>query len=210
MTRDATREASANKEAELPQRLFASPSEWEQWLDQNHKRSRGVWLKIAKRRGGAASVSYADALEIALLFGWIDGQKQTCDERFWLQKFTPRGPRSRWSETNRATATRLIESGRMRPGGLAAVEGAKADGRWRGAYAPQSRASVPPDLRRALDAEPSARSFFDALDSHNRYAVLYRVQDAKKPETRAKRIAEFVRMLANGETLYPPSKRRVR
>jgi uncharacterized protein YdeI (YjbR/CyaY-like superfamily) len=202
-TNDSTRKASASSEAELPQKLFASPTEWERWLDGNHMRSRGVWLKIAKRGSGAASVSYADALQVALLFGWIDGQKEKCDERFWLQKFTPRSPKSRWSQTNRASAARLIKSGRMRPAGLAAIEGAKADGRWKGAYAPQSRASVPEDLRRALDAEPRARAFFDALDGHNRYAILYRVQDAKKLETREKRIATFVRMLANGEMLHP-------
>ncbi len=193
---------------ELPIELFRSAGEWEQWLARNHARSRGVWLKIAKRDGGAASVSYAEALETALLFGWIDGQKGRLDETFWLQKFTPRGPKSRWSQTNRTSALRLLKEGRMRPAGLAAIESAKADGRWAGAYAAQSHASVPPDLQRALDASPAARTLFDSLDGHNRYAILYRVETAKKPETRARRLAEFVEMLASGGTLYPRTTRR--
>jgi uncharacterized protein YdeI (YjbR/CyaY-like superfamily) len=189
---------------------FASMRAWERWLEANHARSRGVWLKIAKRDGGATSVSYAEALEVALLFGWIDGQKDKLDDAFWLQKFTPRGAKSRWSETNRASAMRLVREGRMRPSGLAAIDSAKADGRWDAAYAPQSRASVPPDLARALDAHPAARTFFGTLDAQNRYAILYRVQDAKKPETRARRIATFVEMLANGETLHPKPTRRAK
>jgi len=192
--------------AELPTKLFATALAWEQWLDRNHGRSPGLWLKLAKAAAGIESVGYAEALEIALLFGWIDGQKQTLDARHWLQKFTPRGARSPWSERNRAIATRLIEEGRMRPAGLAVVESAKRDGRWVRAYASQRRATVPTDLQRALDAEPDALAFFGTLDSHNRYAILYRVQDARKPETRAKRIADFVRMLARSETLHPRSR----
>ena len=187
----------------LPTKLFATAGAWEQWLDRNHGRSRGVWLKLAKATAGIESVGYAEALEIALLFGWIDGQKQALDARHWLQKFTPRGARSPWSERNRAIATRLIEEGRMRPAGLAVVESAKSDGRWARAYASQRNATVPADLQRALDAEPDALAFFGTLDSHNRFAILYRVQDAKKPETRAKRIADFVRMLVRRETLHP-------
>jgi uncharacterized protein YdeI (YjbR/CyaY-like superfamily) len=164
-------------------------------------------MKIAKPSAGVASVGYAEALEIALLFGWIDGQKQKLDADFWLQKFTPRGAKSRWSERNRASATRLMREGRMRPAGLAAVESAKRDGRWDRAYASQARATVPADLQRALDAKPEALAFFRTLDSANRYAILYRVQDAKKPETRAKRIADFVGMLARGETIHPPRRR---
>jgi uncharacterized protein YdeI (YjbR/CyaY-like superfamily) len=184
-------------------RHFASTSDWEHWLGANHSRSPGVWLKLAKRGSGAASVSYAEAVEIALLFGWIDGQKQKLDDRFWLQRFTPRGPQSRWSKINRESAMRLVKAGRMREAGLAAIERAKADGCWDAAYDPQSRATVPPDLRRALDENPRADAFFKTLDSANRYAVLYRVQDAKKPETRAKRIATYVEMLARGDTLHP-------
>jgi len=193
--------------AELSTKLFPTAQAWEQWLDVNHARSRGVWLKIAKPSAGVASVGYSEALEAALLFGWIDGQKQKYDEHFWLQKFTPRGTRSRWSERNRAIATRLMKEGHMRPAGLGAVEGAKKDGRWAQAYASQGRATVPPDLQGALEADPEALAFFATLDSHNRYAILYRVHDAKKPETRARRIADFVRMLARHETLHPPPRR---
>jgi uncharacterized protein YdeI (YjbR/CyaY-like superfamily) len=191
---------------DLPTMLFRSPAEWEQWLVANHGRSRGLWLKIAK--GGEATLTYAQALEVALLFGWIDGQKGKLDAAFWLQKFTPRGAKSRWSKVNRAAAIRLTKEGRMHAAGLAAIESAKADGRWAAAYDSQSRASVPSDLQRALASNRAARTFFDALDSHNRYAILYRVNDAKKPETRAKRIATYVEMLARGETLHPrPVKR---
>ncbi len=189
--------------AELPVKLFASGRAWERWLDRNHGRSQGVWLKLAKATAGITSVGYSEALEIALLFGWIDGQKKKLDDRFWLQKFTPRGARSPWSERNRTIALGLIQEGRMRPAGLVAVESAKVDGRWARAYASQRRSTVPADLQRALDAEPDARAFFGTLDSHNRFAILYRVQDAKKPETRAKRIADFVRMLTLHETLHP-------
>ncbi len=193
---------------ELPTKLFASAAAWEEWLDRNHARSPGLWLKIAKAGAGIESVGYAGALEVALLFGWIDGQKRPVDDRYWLQKFTPRGPRSPWSERNCGIVTRLIEEGRMRPAGLAAIESAKKDGRWGRAYASQKHATVPADLQRALEAEPAALAFFGTLESHNRYAVLYRVQDAKKPETRAKRIADFVGMLARGETLHPRSRAR--
>jgi uncharacterized protein YdeI (YjbR/CyaY-like superfamily) len=191
---------------ELPTKLFATSSAWERWLEKNHDRSRGVWLKLAKVTAGTSSVSYAEALETALLFGWIDGQKQKLDDVFWLQKFTPRAPRSPWSERNRAIATRLIEQGRMRASGLAAVESAKKDGRWGRAYASQRHAAVPPDLQSALDAKPDALAFFGTLDSHNRYAMIYRVHEAKKPETRAKRIASFIQMLARGEMLHPRSR----
>lgn len=205
MAKKGEPERSASVE-DLPKRLFASAHAWERWLERNHDRARGVWLKLAKATAGIESVGYAEALEIALLFGWIDGQKQKFDDRFWLQKFTPRSPRSPWSERNRAIAMRLIQEGRMQPAGLAAVESAKTDGRWARAYASQRRASVPADLQRALEAEPDALAFFGTLDSHNRYAILYRVQDAKRPETRARRIADFVRMLARRETLHPRSR----
>jgi uncharacterized protein YdeI (YjbR/CyaY-like superfamily) len=193
---------------ELPTKLFRSAGEWEKWLETNHDRSRGLWVKISKRGAGATSLTYAQALEVAILFGWIDGQKGALDAAFWLQKFTPRGPKSRWSTTNCGTAMRLTEEGRMRPAGLAAIERAKADGRWAAAYESQSRASVPPDLRRALVLNAAALSFFETLDSHNRYAILYRIHDAKLPETRAKRIAAYVQMLAQGETLHPRKKKR--
>jgi uncharacterized protein YdeI (YjbR/CyaY-like superfamily) len=188
---------------ELPIKLFASQSAWEKWLEENHARSTGAWLKIAKLDGGVASVTYPQAVEVALCFGWIDGQKDKLDARFWLQKFTPRAARSRWSKINREKVTLLIEQGRMRPSGLKAVELAKSDGRWAAAYDPPSRLQVPPDFARALKAQPAARAFFDELDRTNRYAMLYRVHDAKKPETRARRIATFVEMCKKGERLHP-------
>lgn len=188
---------------ELPVLPFDSREDWRAWLADQHGSSAGVWLKIAKAGSGIASVSYPDAVEVALCFGWIDGQKRPCDEAYWLQRFTPRGPRSRWSRINRDRATALIEAGVMHPAGLREVERAKADGRWEAAYAGQRTATVPDDLRRALDESPAAAEFFATLDGANRYAILYRVQDAKRPETRARRIAKFVTMLANGEKLHP-------
>jgi uncharacterized protein YdeI (YjbR/CyaY-like superfamily) len=188
---------------DLPTLLFKSPRDWERWLDAHHDRSRGLWLKIGKGDAAAGTITYAQALEVALLFGWIDGQKGKLDATFWLQRFTPRGPKSRWSQANRAAALRLMKGGRMRPGGLSAIESAKADGRWAAAYEPQSRASVPDDLKNALASNKAAQTFFDALGGRNRYAILYRISDAKKPETRMKRIATYVQMLARGETLHP-------
>ena len=182
---------------------FASQAKWESWLDAEHDTSRGVWLKIAKKRSGLTTVSHAEALESALCFGWIDGQRKAHDERFFLQKFTPRGPRSSWSRLNRDKAARLLEEGRMTPAGLAEIERARRDGRWDAAYEPQSTASIPADLQRELDRRPRARAFFAALDSRNRYAILYRLQDAKRPETRARRLAQFVAMLDAGEKIYP-------
>jgi uncharacterized protein YdeI (YjbR/CyaY-like superfamily) len=180
---------------ELPILAFPSQDAWEEWLGSHHGDAPGVWLKIAKKGAGIESVSHPEALEGALCFGWIDGQRRALDDRYFLQRFTPRGPRSRWSQINRESATRLMEAGRMRP--------ARADGRWDAAYAPQRTATVPDDLRRALDANPPAAEAFETLDSQNRYAILYRVGDAKRPETRARRIAKFVAMLAEGDKPYP-------
>ncbi len=188
---------------DLPILPFASPDAWEVWLEAEHERAAGVWLKIAKKDSGITSVTYAQALEVALCFGWVDSQKAGHDDRYFLQRFTPRKPRSsRWSRINRDKATALIEQGRMRPAGLREVDAAKADGRWQRAYEGQRTATVPEDLRAALDANPAAAEFFATLRGANRYAVLYRVQDAKRPETRAKRIETFVAMLARGETLH--------
>jgi uncharacterized protein YdeI (YjbR/CyaY-like superfamily) len=181
---------------------FASPAELEQWLEANHAASDGIWLKIAKKGSGVASVSYAEALTLALCFGWIDSQKKGFDERFFLQRFTPRRPRGRWSRKNRDEAESLIEAGRMRPAGLAEVEAAREDGRWQAAYEGQRRAQVPDDLRRELDRNEPAREFFEALDSANRYAILYRLDEAKKPETRERRLRKFVTMLERGETIH--------
>ncbi|HSU83397.1 MAG TPA: YdeI/OmpD-associated family protein [Thermoanaerobaculia bacterium] len=187
----------------LPILSFASQKKWEEWLGEHHQTSKGLWLKIAKKGAEADTVQYAEALEVALAYGWIDGQKGALDADFWLQKFTPRGPRSKWSKINREKATALIESGRMKPAGLAEVERARADGRWEAAYDAQSKASVPEDLQRELDANPGAAAFFATLESYNRYAILYRIQDAKKPETRARRIETFIGMLKRGEKVHP-------
>ena len=182
---------------------FASQKQWEEWLGKHHSDSKGIWLKIAKKGAETNTVQYSEALGVALCYGWIDGQKGPLDESFWLQKFTPRGPRSKWSKVNREKATALIESGRMKPAGHAEVERAKADGRWEAAYDAQSKAAVPEDLQRELDANPDAAAFFATLESYNRYAILYRIQDAKKPETRAKRIEKFIGMLKRGEKVHP-------
>jgi uncharacterized protein YdeI (YjbR/CyaY-like superfamily) len=182
---------------------FATQEAWEKWLGDNHADVPGVWLKIPKKDSGLDGVDYAQALESALCYGWIDGQKKKLDEQHWLQRFTPRRPGSKWSKVNRQKATELIERGRMRAAGLREVEKARADGRWEAAYASQSKATVPDDLQAALDAIPEARDFFSTLDSRNRYAILYRVQDAKKPETRAARIEKYVAMLAEKKKIYP-------
>ncbi|MBN1206391.1 MAG: YdeI/OmpD-associated family protein [Myxococcaceae bacterium] len=188
---------------EPPILSFAQPRAWANWLASHHPSSRGVWLKFAKKGSGIASISYPEALEQALAWGWIDGQKKSLDDTSWLQKFTPRGPRSIWSWINREKALALIAAGKMKPAGLAEVERAKQDGRWEVAYAPQSRAAVPDDLSAALAANARAAGFFATLDSKNRYAVLFRIHQAKKAETRARRIAQFVEMLARNEKLYP-------
>lgn len=188
---------------ELEVRAFASQEAWAAWLAAHHADSPGLWLKIGKQANREDSVTYAEALEEALCYGWIDGQKRAFDDSWWLQHFTPRGPRSKWSQINRERAEGLIQAGRMRAAGLAAVEAAKADGRWEAAYASQRTIEMPDDLEQVLKAHPKAAAFFETLDSANRYAVLYRIHDAKRPETRAKRIARFVEMLERGEKLHP-------
>jgi uncharacterized protein YdeI (YjbR/CyaY-like superfamily) len=187
----------------LPTIAFASAAEWEAWLEANHAAAAGVWIKMAKKDTGIESVRYPEVLESALCFGWIDGRREALDERWFLQRYTPRRARSRWSRINREKAQLLIEDGRMRPSGLAEVERAKADGRWAAAYAGQKSIAVPDDLQRELDARPEAKAFFAGLSSQNRYAILYRLQDAKKAETRARRLAQFVAMLEAGETIHP-------
>jgi uncharacterized protein YdeI (YjbR/CyaY-like superfamily) len=187
---------------ELPVLLFAEPSALEAWLGGNHRSSQGLWLKIAKKGAAEPSVTYAEALELALCFGWIDSQKRGLDERHFLQRFTPRRPRGRWSKINREKAEVLIAAGRMRPAGLAEVEAAKADGRWEAAYEGQRSAKIPPDLQRELDGNPAAREFFASLDSANRYAIVYRLEEAKKPETRERRLRKFVAMLERAEKIH--------
>lgn len=186
----------------LPTLACETAGRWEEWLADNHAGSTGIWLKLAKKGAPAKSVGKSEAIEIAIRYGWIDGQLDRYDEHAWLVRFTPRGPRSRWSEVNRTTASRLIDADRMHPAGMREVELAKADGRWAEAYPAQSKAAVPDDFAQALSKAPKARSFFETLRGANRYAVLYRLHNAKTPETRAKRIAEFVAMLARGETFY--------
>ena len=189
--------------SELPTVAFASRDEWEAWLAERHATSNGVWLAFAKKASGIESVTHPEALEVALCYGWIDGQARKLDDARWLQRFTPRTRRSNWSKRNRAKAEHLIAAGRMRPAGLRAVEAAKADGRWDAAYDSASTASVPDDLRRELERNDAAREFFENLSRTNRYTILYRIQDAKRPETRKRRIESFVAMLARGEKPYP-------
>ena len=191
-----------SERAGLPIRAFADFAAWEAWLAAEPRSSKGVWLKLAKASAGMASVSRAEAIDGALCHGWIDGQLNPFDENWWLIRFTPRKGRSKWSENNRIRAIELLAAGRITAAGQAEIDAAKADGRWDAAYAPQGSAAVPDDLATALDAEPEARAFFDTLTGANRYAILYRVHDAKKPETRAARIAKFVAMCARGETLH--------
>ena len=188
---------------DLPILSFESAKEWERWLRAHHQDSPGVWLKLAKKGSGVASVTRPETVDIALCYGWIDGQGKSLDGTFWLQRFTPRRRRSVWSKINREKAEALIAAERMQPAGLREVERAKDDGRWDAAYDAPSAATVPEDLRRALDRHPAAAEFFATLDSRNRYAILHRIQTAKKPETRARRIEKFVAMLAEGERLYP-------
>jgi uncharacterized protein YdeI (YjbR/CyaY-like superfamily) len=203
-TRTTKRPAAKNTEVNPKAMVaFADAEEWSTWLASRHQSSLGVWLKIAKKASNTTSITYAEAVEVALAWGWIDGQKGKLDEKWWLQRFTPRGSRSIWSKINREKALALIAAGKMMPSGLAEVERAKQDGRWERAYESQSRASVPEDLEAALAKNPRAQKFFATLDSRNRYAVLFRVQHAKRAETRARRIAEFVDMLAKGEKLHP-------
>jgi len=188
---------------DLPVVSFSSAAAFAAWLDAEHGQSAGIWLKIAKKDAGIPTVSYQEAVDVALCFGWIDGQKRSLDGQHWLQRFTPRKPRSKWSKINCARADRLIDAGQMRPRGRAEVEQARADGRWAAAYAGQRAATVPADLQAALDADPVARDFFATISSQNRYAILYRVSDAKRPQTRAARIAKYVAMLHQRQTLYP-------
>jgi uncharacterized protein YdeI (YjbR/CyaY-like superfamily) len=186
----------------LERMLFRTQAEWEAWLEKNHETSPGVWLMVAKKGGGQTSVSYAEALDVALCFGWIDGQKGALDEQYFLQRFTRRRKGSPWSDINRGHVARLTEAGRMRPAGQREVDLAKADGRWDAAYAPQSRAQVPEDFQNALDANPAALAAWQGMNSVNRYAILYRIHSVKRAETRQRKIAQYVQMLAEGRRLH--------
>lgn len=194
-----------NNPADIPIILFATPRDWEAWLKANHAESKGLWLRLAKKKSGIESLTYAEALDVALCYGWIDGQKKSYDDATWLQKFTPRGKKSIWSKINREKAEALIKSNRMKAAGLKAIESAQQDGRWDAAYDSQSRAAVPEDFQAALEQNAKAKAFFATLKSVNRYAILFRLQTAQKAETRAKRIAQFIAMLERNETIHPQS-----
>ena len=194
----------------LPLLTFADTESLERWLDEQGEASPGAWLRFAKQGAPESTVSKSDAIDCALAYGWVDGQLGSVDSHFFKTRFTPRRPRSAWSQINRQRVERLEEAGRMHPRGRAQVDEAKADGRWAAAYAGQREAAADADLDVALDAEPAARELFDALDSANRFAILYRVQQAKTPEKRAAKIAEMVAMLSRGDTLYPRKAKRSR
>lgn len=188
---------------ELPVILFEHKKAWETWLNENQAASGGIWLRIAKKASGVQSVSYDEALEVALCYGWIDGQKKTYDETSYLQKLTPRGAKSIWSKINTEKVEKLIERGLMQPAGLKAVESAKQDGRWQAAYDSFSRASVPDDFQSELDKNAQAKAFFATLNQQNRYAILFRIQTAKRAETRIKRIQQIISMLEKNEKIHP-------
>ncbi|WP_210481563.1 YdeI family protein [Naasia sp. SYSU D00948] len=181
---------------------FPDEAAFEEWLARNHDTSPGIWLRLAKKGSGIASVTYDQALLVALCWGWIDGQKRPQDDRYWLQGFGPRTSRSPWSKRNRDFAEKLIADGRMQPSGLAEVERARADGRWERAYEGQRSAELPDDFLAAVRQDPDAERFLEQLDKANRFAIFYRIQEAKRPETRERRIRNFVEMLARGEKLY--------
>jgi uncharacterized protein YdeI (YjbR/CyaY-like superfamily) len=183
--------------------LFETQQDWEAWLKEHHADTKGIWLKIAKKEARSPSVSYAEALDGALCYGWIDGQKAAFDDKYWLQKFTPRTAKSIWSKVNCDKATALISEGKMQPAGLRQVELAKFDGRWERAYESQSKITIPPDLQSELDKNQKAKDFFNTLDSSNRYAILFRIHTAKKAETRSSRIQKFVEMLSQHQKLHP-------
>ena len=191
------------KSSTLPTMLFEQKQDWLTWLTDNHSTSSGVWLQLAKKGVDVKSVSYDQAIEVALCFGWIDGQKKALNDQYWLQRVTPRSAKSIWSNINKEKALALIKSGIMAPAGLKEVERAKLDGRWDAAYDSASKSSVPSDFQSALDGNLRAKKFFETLDSRNRYSVLFRIQTAKRAETRAKKISQFVEMLANHENIHP-------
>jgi uncharacterized protein YdeI (YjbR/CyaY-like superfamily) len=192
---------------ELPELLLPDADAWRAWLAENHATSRGVWLVQHKKGGAVTSLTYEQALDHALCFGWVDGQIGRRDEGSYVTRFTPRGPKSKWSKLNVANVERLEAAGLMTDAGRAVVESAKADGRWETAYAGQATAEVPDDLAEAIAANPEAQAMFEALTSVNRYAIIYRLGTVKKPETRARKIAEYVDMLARHETIYPQKRR---
>jgi uncharacterized protein YdeI (YjbR/CyaY-like superfamily) len=199
----ATKKGSEIAKQDYPLKKFASVASFDAWLSRNHATAEGVRIQIAKKSSGIRSISYAEALDVALCYGWIDGQSKSIDDQWYWQRFTPRRSRSLWSKRNRDIVARLIAEGRMRPAGQAEIDRAKADGRWDAAYDSPANAQVPADLAAALEKSKKARTFFESLDSQNRYAILHRLMTANKPETRARRLATFVQMLREGRRLYP-------
>ena len=189
-------------------RRFGACSAWETWLEKNHRQSPGLWLRLAKKGSDLRSLTYPEALEVALCYGWIDGQKRGESDQAWLQRFLPRSGKSIWSKINRQKAQALVAKGKMKPAGLAAIEAAKTCGRWESAYDSPKGSKIPPDFQSALDANPRARDFFATLDSANRYAVLFRIQTAKKAETRTRKIVEFIAMLKRHERIHEPRRAR--
>ena len=202
-TRPSEARAAAPTASEYPVVSFESSAQFNRWLSAKHASSRGIWLRLTKKTSGLASVSYQEALDVAIAWGWIDGQLKPLDDKAWLRKFVPRGPRSMWSKINRDKALRLIAARQMQPAGLEQVERAKRDGRWQGAYDSSSNAKVPTDLAQALEQSPRAAAFFKTLEARNRYAVLFRVQAPKQAATRARKIRELVLMLERGEKIHP-------
>jgi uncharacterized protein YdeI (YjbR/CyaY-like superfamily) len=190
------------KPTDLPIKPFASQKKWADWLAKQHDTSAGVWLKLGKKDSGISSITYEEALHVALCYGWIDGQKKGFDNEYWLQKFTQRGPKSIWSKINTEKAERLIANGEMKAAGLKAIEAAKQDGRWDAAYSSQKNITVPEDFQKALNKNKKAKAFFVTLKSAERYSFLFRIHNAKKPETRAKHIQKFVEMLGKSEKLH--------
>jgi len=187
---------------DYPLKAFKTPRSFETWLSRNHTRTAGVRIKIAKKGSGIATARYDDLLQIALCYGWIDGQSKSIDADWYCQRFTPRRTRSLWSKRNREIVARLIEEGRMQPAGQAEIDRAKADGRWQAAYDSPANAKVPEDLADALRKSPRARRFFESLDARNRYAILHRLMTARRAESRSKRVAAFMQMLLDGRKLY--------
>jgi uncharacterized protein YdeI (YjbR/CyaY-like superfamily) len=198
----ATRRSSGpHQPRELEILEFADQRAWEECLAEHHSDSPGVWLRIAKKAASVTTVAYPEVLDSAICHGWIDGQRKPLDDTYFLQRFTPRGPRSKWSQVNRDKSTALIAAGRMHHAGLAQVKAAQDDGRWDAAYQPQSRATIPDDLQQALDENPTAREFFATLTGSRRYAFLYRLHNVSSLERRAKRIADYIALLTEGKTL---------
>ncbi len=199
-TKPATKKKSAKPD--LVVKRFRSQAAWEKWLEKHHELSPGVWLEFAKKESGLTTVSYKEALEVALCYGWIDGLVAGVDAKVYRQRFTPRRARSKWSQINRAAVERLHAVGRLAPAAVRQMAEAQRDGRWDAAYPSPSQIRPPEDLQAALEKYPEARRFFEGLNSQNRYAILYRLHDAKRPETRSRRLEEFVRMLREGKTLH--------